>query len=206
MIFSNEKISSLSNEVKKRISKKRFLHTCGVVKMAEKLSGYCLPEKKSELVCAAYLHDVTKELSLSEHLKLIDEEGILISDDDTKTEAILHAFSAYCAVKRDFPEFATENILSAVYNHTIGAPEMTVFDEIIFLSDYIEETRTYDSSVRLREFVLDNMKNGVLDENVSLLHKACITAIDNTILHLIREKKVINAKNILTRNALLGKI
>lgn len=206
MTFSSEEISALSREVEGRLSPKRFLHTLGVVKMAEGLALLCLPEKKDELIVAAYLHDVTKELKPAEHLELLSEYNIPVTDEDLCTEAILHSFSATCVVKRDFPRLATGDILSAVYNHTLGAPDMTVFDEIIFLSDYIEESRTYESSVKLREFVLEGMTDGAYDDNVKLLHRACITAIDNTVLHLIHEKKAINTKNILTRNALLGKI
>ena len=206
MTFSSEEIAALSREVEGRLSPKRFLHTLGIVKMAERLAGLCLPEKKDELIVAAYLHDVTKELKLSEHLDLLSVYDIPVTDEDLSTEAILHSFSAPCVVKRDFPNMATADVLSAVYNHTLGSPDMTVFDEIIFISDYIEESRSYESSVRLREFVLEGMTGGAYSDNVRLLHIACITAIDNTVLHLIREKKAINTKNILTRNALLGKI
>lgn len=206
MTFSNDEIKILALEVEKRLSRKRFLHTQGVVKMAEKLSGYCLPYKTDELLCAAYLHDVTKELPISEHIKLLSEGGAILSDEDMRTEAILHAFSAYYVIKRDFPKFSTDDVLSAVYNHTIGSPDMTVFDEIIFLSDYIEETRSYESSIKLREYVMRDLTEGAYEKNIKLLHKACIIAIDNTVLHLIKEKKAINTKNILTRNALLGKI
>ena len=206
MTFSTDAIERLATEVGRRISKKRFSHTVGVARMAELLSAYCLPEKREELICAAYLHDVTKELSLDEHKKLISEYGLPVTDEDMSTDAILHSFSAYCVVKRDFPDLATPDILSGVFNHTIGAPDMSVFDEIIFLSDYIEQTRSYESSVKLREYVLNNMKAENVLQNVDILHRACVIAIDNTVLHLINEKKAINTKNILTRNALLGKI
>jgi len=206
MTFSSDDIKRLAADVEGRLSKKRYLHTEGVVKMAKKLSALCLPEQESELIVAAYLHDVTKELSVEEHKSLITKYGIALTDEDLSTEAILHSFSAYCAVKQDFSMLATPSVLSAVFNHTIGAPDMSVFDEIIFLSDYIEETRSYESAVKLRAYVLENMKEGSISSNVKVLHKACVIAIDNTVLHLIEEKKAINTKNILTRNALLGKI
>jgi HD superfamily phosphohydrolase YqeK len=98
-------------------------------------------------------------------------------------------------IKRDFPDLATPDILSGVFNHTIGAPDMSVFDEIIFLSDYIEQTRSYESSVKLREYVLNNMKAENPLQNVEILHRACVIAIDNTVLHLINEKKAKSVNN-----------
>jgi nicotinate-nucleotide adenylyltransferase len=206
MTFSSDDIEKLSLSVKARLGEKRYNHTVGVVKMAELLGSFCLPGKEDELIVAAYLHDVTKELSIEEHIKILSDYEVPLEKDDLNTEAILHSFSASCVVKRDFPNYATSNVLSAVFNHTIGAPDMSVFDEIIFLADYIEETRQYESCVLLRKFVLSEMNEGDTEGNTKVLHKACIKAIDNTVLHLIERKKAINTKNILTRNTLLGKI
>jgi predicted HD superfamily hydrolase involved in NAD metabolism len=206
MTFSSFEIAELSKAVKKRISEKRFAHTLGVASMAEKLSALCLPEMSSELVSAAYLHDITKELPTSKHLELIKLQGVALSEEDLNSEAVLHSFSAPFVIKRDFPDFATKDILSAVFNHTLGAPDMSVFDEIIFLADFIEETRPYEESKALRSFVIENMRDGEFELNIRILHEACIKAIDSTVLHLINKKRAINSKNILTRNALLSKI
>ena len=206
MTFSEMAIDALSAEIKSRLSPKRFEHTLGVVRAACDLSRYCLPDKLYELKLAAYLHDVTKELPLKEHYEILSRSGVLLAREDMNTEAVLHSYSGACIVKRDFPNLATDDVVSAVYNHTLGSPDMTVFDEIIFLADYIEDTRIYESSMAVRKFVLEGMRDGCTSANVKILHEACIKAIDNTILHLIQSKKAINSKNILTRNALLGKI
>ena len=206
MTFSQEKVEKLSNEIRSRLSVKRFKHTEGVVKMASYLGMMCIPDKVGELVCAAYLHDVTKELPLDIHYDLISQYDLPVSEEDLRTEAVLHSFSAFSLIKREFSYFATPDVLSAVFNHTLGAPDMSVFDEVIFLADYIEEGRTYEGSVNVRDFTLSQMKNGENVHNVKILHEACIKAIDNTVFHLIKEKRAVNTKNILTRNALLGKI
>ena len=206
MTFSSENAKWLSDEIQSRLSKKRFNHTEGVVKMATYLGRMCIPDKVEELICAAYLHDVTKELPVDIHYNLISLYDLQVSEEDLKTEAVLHSFSAFSLVKRDFSHFATPDILSAVFNHTLGAPDMSVFDEVIFLADFIEEGRSYEGSVNVRDFTLSKMKDGEILHNVKVLHEACVMAIDNTVFHLIEEKRAINTKNILTRNALLGKI
>lgn len=206
MTFSNEEIDYLRREIKKRLSEHRYLHTLGVARAAIKLSLFCLPEFASELEVAALLHDITKEYSVSEQLEIIEKEGIDIEREDLNTPAVLHSFTAPSAIKRDFEKFATERVLSAVCFHTMGSPLMSVFDEIIFLADYIEETRSYPSSVSVRDYVYKNMQPGLIDQNLKILHKACIMAIDFTAKHLEENKKSVNSKNILTRNALLSKI
>lgn len=205
MTFSKEQMQMLKSKVKERLSEKRFLHTLAVKDMAKRLSFFCLPEYTEELTAAALLHDITKEFTKEEEQEAISSFNIELDSEDIKSPGIIHSFTAPFIIKRDFPDFATERILSAVRNHTVGAADMSVFDKIIFLADFIEETRAYEASAQVRSFVLENM--GVnLENNVKILNTACIMEIDSTISHLITNKKRINFKNILTRNALLDKI
>ena len=206
MTFSKEEIEALRSEIKNRLSEPRYLHTLGVAHAAKRLSELCLPSCATELEAAALLHDITKEYSNAEQLRIIREESIVIDNEDMKTPAVLHSFTAPTVIKRDFGRFATERVLSSVLFHTMGSPEMSVFDEIIFIADFIEETRPYPSSMSVRNYVYQNMHPGKTEENVKVLHKACIASIDFTADHLVKNKKPINSKNILTRNALLSKI
>lgn len=206
MTFSEDSINSLKQSVSDRLSQKRFSHTASVACAAVRLAEYCIPEYKSEIEVAALLHDITKEFTYQEHINIIRTEGLKIDAEDFESPAILHAFTAPEIIKREFPLFATERIISAVYKHTIGSPDMSLFDEIIFLADFIEDTRTYDSSIKLRKYVWENLKSDDVEENIKTVHKACIKAIDFTVINLIENKKQINSKNILTRNALLSKI
>ena len=205
MSFTQEKNKLLSSAVKERLSPKRYTHTAAVADAAKRLSSYCLPDSENEIEAAALLHDIAKEYSTEELVSLLEGSGKSISSEDLLSPAVLHSFAAPIVIRRDFPDFATENILSSAYNHTIGAPDMSVFDEIIFLADYIEDTRTYEHCKRVREYVY-SMLGSDRGENIKALHKACVMAIDYTLIHLIENKKPINSKNILTRNALLSKI
>jgi predicted HD superfamily hydrolase involved in NAD metabolism len=205
VIFTEQQFSSLKNEVSTLMSEKRFRHTVRVSAAAEKLARYCAPELVAEAKIAALLHDVTKELPHEEQLKLLREGEVVLDAEDYESPAVLHSFTAPVFIKRRFPEWASPIVLGAVKNHTVGSPDMSVFDEIVFLSDYIEDGRTYDSCAKVRWFVWSSMADDI-DNNLKILHKACVSAIDNTIFTLISRKKTINTKNILTRNALLSKI
>ena len=206
MSFSESDIKYLRAEVSKRLSNKRFLHTLAVSEMAAELSVFCGIECKIEAEIAGLLHDVTKELPHEAQLSLLFENGISLDEEDEASPAVLHSYTAPLVIKRDFPDYATDKVLSSAKNHTLGSPDMILFDEIIFLADFIERTRTYPASHRVREFVFLNMKSGDFSQNINTLHKASVMAIDSTLTHLIEQNRIINSKNVLTRNALLSKI
>ena len=206
MTFTQDSVKALERKVSERLGERRFLHTKGVANCAAKLAELCGIDSKIEAEIAAYLHDITKEYSCEEQLSIIKEYNIILDAEDVKSPAVLHSFTAEAIIKSDFPEFATDKILSAVRYHTLGSPDMTEFDEIIFLADFIEETRSYPACVELRKFVFSNMKDGNAEANILLLHRAVISAIDATVKNLTQNNRFVNSKNLLTKEALLSKI
>ena len=82
---------------------------------------------------------------------------------------------------------------------------MSVFDEILFLADFIEDGREYHDSLLTRNYVFDNMRIGNITENVLILHKACLMEIDSTIAHLKELGKAISKKTLLAKESLLSK-
>ena len=205
-MFSPSEIYALRGRISKNMSKKRFLHTLGVEAMAVKLAQYCLPEDVAEISAAALLHDVAKEIPCDELLRIIENGGIVLDEAERKMPAVWHSLAAPFVIKRDFPEFATDKVLSSVYNHTLGAPDMSVFDEIIFVSDFIEETRAYAASRITREKLLGSLTEGNFSSNISALHVAVLDEMDSTLAHLSDKGVPISERTILTRNAFLTKI
>ncbi len=204
MSYSKNELGALLFEINKRLSQKRFFHTIGVMECAARLAWLCMPEYESEAQVAALLHDVTKELPREEQTELLSPEELSLFDGES--EGILHAFSAPAVIKRDFPSFSAPLILNAVRNHTTGAPDMSVFDEIIFLADFIENGREYEASIKTREFVFSEMKLGKYEENIKILHKACLMEIDSTIESLERKNKSVCGITLRTREALEKRI
>ena len=144
MKYSKEQIDRLRAQVEKRLSQKRFVHTLGVEKMALLIGEKCLPERLDELSAAALLHDISKEYSEAEHFLVAKRHNITMTEAEKNESALWHSLTAAAVVTEDFPEYVEPDILSAVYNHTVGSPDMSVFDEIILLADYIEEGRKYE--------------------------------------------------------------
>ena len=196
--------SRLRDLVRERLSEKRFLHTLGVERLAKRLGEIVLPGSVYELCSAALLHDIAKEIPEKEQLLLIGGD---FEADDLDTPAIYHALAAPALIKRDFPDYATENILSSVKNHTTGAPDMTLFDKIIFISDFAEDGREYPACREVAERLSLNLKLAKsLEESVKAIDLSTLDTLKATVLALNRMKKPINHRTLLTISAFADKI
>ena len=205
--FTKKQIEELRFAVMGRISGKRFRHTLGVEHMAECIGEILRIENVNDIRAAALLHDVSKEYSEAEHLLLLEKHGVVLSDEDRAVPSAWHATTGALVVMDDFPKFATDEILSAIRNHTIGSPDMSLFDEIIFLADYIELGRTHEDCIALREKFFDQVeKCKYVEEGIIVLHAAVVEALDNTIRFLKARHKKIHSRTSLTRDAIMAKI
>jgi predicted HD superfamily hydrolase involved in NAD metabolism len=203
LIFTENQIANLKEKVSVCMSQKRFSHTLGVERCAAKLGALIIPELVSELRVAALLHDVAKEMPKNEQISLLEASDLGLDEDDFSSDGVVHSFCAPIVVKRDFAEFATRNVLSSVFSHTVGRSDMSVFDKIIFISDYIEDGRTYESCRSVREFLFSGLCELSVDDRISRLNAACIMSIDGALEALRRMGVKINVRMYETRNSLL---
>ncbi len=197
-------LDALRQEVEKRVSKKRFTHILGVERCAVRIGEKLLSEKIESLRVAALLHDITKELSFEEHLSILKEEEFPFTEEDIRTPGVLHSFTAPAVIKRNFSKFAVPDILSAVMKHTVGDKDMSLFDKIIFISDYVEDTRYFESCIAVRKKLFENFENLSNDEAIERLNEACIASIDGALDALDREKRPINTRMYDTKKSLLN--
>lgn len=199
-------IDALRDAVRGRMSEKRFSHTLGVEKLAAHLGELVCPERVFELRCASLLHDIAKELPEAETLRLLS--GVRgITDEDMKSHSVFHAFVGPEVIKRDFPEYATPDILSAVFNHTTGAADMSLFDEIIFISDFAEEGRSYPACREIAKKLDERCRVAKnTDECIKAIHKTTYDTLLSVISTLERLEKPINSRTLLTRSAFAVKI
>ncbi len=199
-------IDRLKGDIRHKMSQKRYEHTLGVMSMAELMAKRVMPERTDEVKCAALLHDIAKEFPLDRQISLAEADGYKLTDADKNTPAVIHSYAAPAAIKEQYPEYATKDILSSVFNHTVGSSDMSVFDEIIFLSDFIEEGRKYKSSEEVREFFLSEIVAADNTEKcIIALHRAVVMSIDRTIAHIKETNGFLNEKMIVTRNAVMEK-
>ena len=205
MRFSNECLQNLELLVSKRMSAKRFSHTLGVVKASLFIAEHFPKIDKSELHAAALLHDVAKEIDTSLGMSILKAIDPPVSEADLLCHPTHHALIAPEIIKRDFPEFATESVLSAVKNHTTASPDMSDFDMIIFISDYVEEGRGYKDCVALREKLFGKLSASRDSEEARAhLCDAVIECLDNTIRFVLARGLYLHERTVLARNQLLA--
>jgi len=148
----------------------RLQHIYGVKDTAISLGKkYNLDLKKLEL--ASLLHDITKYYSYEYNVEVIkknykNHEEILSEFN----KATLHAFSAAVVAKEKY-NIDDEDVINAIISHTVGKPKMNLYEQILFISDYIEPTRKYDSCIKVRkiaEYSLDKATYEAINDSIIL--------------------------------------
>jgi len=200
-------IEFLRSSVRSRMDDRRYAHTLGVERMALHLGELYLPEKVDELRCAALLHDITKNETDEKQLQYCGEFDIIVRDFDKISGKLLHAKTAASLIEREYPEYATADVVSAVRWHTTGHDGMSIFDMLIYLADYIEDTRAFDDCIRVRDYFL-NADPCLMGEKEKIvhLHKTAVLSVDLTLKNLISDGVFIDEDTVGFRNYCLRKI
>lgn len=168
---------------------KRFNHMEEVVKMALYLKD--MYEDKfdidyEKIKIAGILHDYTKNMSFEEaveYLKTkINKEEL---EEAKKAPSVIHSITAYYLVQEELG-INDEEILKAILHHTTGSPNMSPLEELIFVSDAVELTRTYEGVKEIRKRVYEDFYEGML------------YMIEKTLIHLKEKGWYINPKTIET--------
>ena len=199
-------LNSLREDVRHCMSEKRYRHTLGVEKAARRMLAYFDEEiDPFYLSAAALLHDVTKELSEREQREIIREMQIKLSKSQENSPAILHSFTAQHRIEKDFSFFAKSNsLISAIRAHTTGAPQMSLFEKLIFVADYIEEGREYPSCIAVREKLFSALESGASPK--AALNEALLTILDGTIQFIRSRGLSLCEDTVLARDAVLSSI
>ena len=203
MNMSIEKINSLRSEISDRMSGFRLAHTLGVEKMAVRLGEIYCPEKINLLRAAALLHDVTKELSIAEHTEIYNRFGLAPSAEAIASPATLHSVTASLIIPEEYADFADEELISAVRYHTTGRVGMSICEKIIYLADYIEETRKYEDCIALREeFFSAEPQKMSEGEKITHLNRVILHSFDLTIADLEEKGKTVISDTRAARDAI----
>ncbi len=194
-------IVALREKVHEYLTEKRYTHTLSVEREADRLGELYLPDDRLRLRAAALLHDITKKLDHEKQLQYCTEFGIMFSDATVPSSEVMHSVSGAVFAKLYFSEYVDDIVLSAIRWHTTGHNGMTVFESIIYLADFIEETRTFEGCRALRSYFWDRIECG--DDKYEVLRDAMIKSFDMTVSHLIEKGSVIDINTIEARNSCL---
>ena len=135
-----EDVDLLKELVSKMMSLKRYEHSLSVAEYAKKLSKHWhLDENKAYL--AGLLHDVTKSFSEKENdiiLKKYDKKHL------NAPKKVKHSYTAKYFLKE--LGFKNEEILDAIYNHTICLKDDNLC-KIIYIADKREPLRHIEDNI-----------------------------------------------------------
>ncbi|MBQ7173248.1 MAG: bis(5'-nucleosyl)-tetraphosphatase (symmetrical) YqeK [Clostridia bacterium] len=202
--ITEEQLQNLRKTVSEQLSPKRAYHTLCVEQMVARLSELFCPEKTMTLRAAALLHDITKEKSTKEQEALCKELGIVPTLENHFSPKTYHAITAASLIEREYPDFADEKILSAVRWHTTGHAGMTLAEKLLYLADYIDESREYENCVALRkEFFDANPESMNMEEREKLLCRVLIHSYRLTMEDLLSEGRLIAKDTVEAYNELL---
>lgn len=178
----------MRQEILSRLTGYRVEHTLGCEKAAIALAKRwgADPEK---CALAMLLHDITKAFSCHQQLNLCKEYDIIPSDIEKKEWKMLHGKTAAAIGLREYG--ISQDIADAVACHTTGKAGMTLLDKIVYLADYIEETRDFEGVEQARKLAYED------------IDAALVYCFDSTITELIGRGKLINMDTVAARNELL---
>ena len=207
MKFTDEQIDMLRERVRASMSDFRFTHTAEVEKMAARIGEIYAPDKIDILRVASLLHDVTKEVDLDGQIAMLENGGERTGAFERLSYKTLHARTAVYAIKRDYPEFADEEVLRAVRYHTTGRADMTLTEMIVYLADYIDESRKFDDCVYLRNYFwgAELEKMGECEREEHML-RTLLISFDMTLAALIKEGALTSVESVEARNSIVAKL
>ncbi len=136
-------------------SPKRFAHTLNVEKMAIALAHQHGADP-AQAALAALLHDVAKEQSQGEMLRMLQKNAIMASDTLQSPVPVWHGVCAAILAKTKWG-VTDDAVLSAIACHTTGKPNMSQLDKIIYLADMLCEERDFAGVEPLRTLAYQDL-------------------------------------------------
>lgn len=153
----------------KYANSKRLTHILGVARLARELAvKFNLDSEKAYV--AGLLHDYIKYESLEEMIQIIKDTVVIEKFKDAPQ--IYHAYASSVVAKEKF-NISDEEILNAIKYHVYGRVDMSLFEKILVISDFAEDSREYASCKEVRK-ILDN---GNFDYAMYLCIKYTIEAV-----------------------------
>ena len=187
---------ALVTNVRAKMGEHRFCHTLSVAKETLSLAeAFVFSENDAKrLFVAALLHDYTKAYSTEKQLSIAKEYGVTLSKDDLASPPVLHSRTAAAVVSKKFPNHTDDEICEAIRCHTVGKKEMSLFDKLLFLADYIEETRTHPICQETRKQFYEKLASGNNKEKT--LNDTLRQVLQNTIDYVTKQGNEVHSDSL----------
>lgn len=149
------------DHLKKIQNPKRFQHSLGTEQTAVNL-GNLFHLDSARIRTAALLHDIGKSMNLEEQIAFADKNRIHLAKEDLQAKGVIHAILGSFIAEQEF-DIKDPEVLNAIRYHTTGHAGMTLFQKIIFASDYIDPSRGARNERNLEKLVMEDLEKGVLE-------------------------------------------
>lgn len=135
--YSKAHYKEMKKLLKQRVKSSRYTHSVNVAKTARLMArAYGVDPDLARMT--GLLHDWDKALSDEELRDRVDTYGLEIDPDIVNNMPwLLHGPTAAAVLADEHPEFE-HGLYQAIARHTIGAPNMSKLDMIIYVADKIE--------------------------------------------------------------------
>lgn len=177
--------------VQKSVQGPRFDHILRVEQKAIELAKQNDADVEKASI-AALLHDYAKNRPDSEFIGYINKLQLDPNLLDYGN-AIWHGVVGAEIVKNEL-KIQDEEILNAIRRHTVGAPYMTLIDQIVFMADYIEDGRDFDGVQQARIITEQSLPKGVALQ------------MKNTLAYLVANNRPVFPATIDSYNAWIAKL
>jgi predicted HD superfamily hydrolase involved in NAD metabolism len=117
-------------------------------------------EARAEL--AGWLHDIAKERSEAEILRMLGQDGIMAQQTVRRPKPVWHGPCAAVFAKNNLL-VRDGDVLSAVACHTTGKPGMNLLDKVLFVADMISAERDFDGVGELRRMADEDLDKTVVE-------------------------------------------
>ena len=205
--YSEVLFADLRSVVRSYVDNKRFSHILSVEKKACEMAAVFQPEKANIIRTAAILHDLTKNLTDEENLSICHKYGF--TPVNGLSSKLLHAITAPLLISGElsekYPVLNDPEILGAIRWHTTGRNGMSMSEAIVYLSDYIEDTRQYDVCIKIREYYESGLDSTGIEKYLHF-YKTMVICLGYTINHLKNLNSEIDCNTLEARDYYLKKI
>ncbi|MEL6929341.1 MAG: bis(5'-nucleosyl)-tetraphosphatase (symmetrical) YqeK [Cyanobacteria bacterium J06600_6] len=175
------------NWLQENVSSHRLQHILGVESTCINLAR-CHQLDENQAAQAGLMHDLAKFFAPRKLLKIAASANLTVDQICLDHPHLLHADIGAVVAQQEFGVEDPE-ILSAIANHTLGAPQMSKLSCVVFVADVLEPNRGDNEQLKSMRLVAEQN-----------LYKCVRQTSDYSLEYLLSKHKIIHPRTVLTRN------
>ncbi len=150
---------TLESKIRRRLKPERFTHSVNVAKKAVELAEkYGVDTRKAYI--AGMVHDCAKNIPHEKARQKCIDYDVELDEGEISNPGLIHAKLGERIAHIEFG-IGDKEILSAIKWHTLGHPDMTKLEKIIYVADMIEDGRTFPGVKELRKIAEKDLDEAV---------------------------------------------